>query len=346
MFSWIDLLRHKSEVFKFFKEFQALVERMFDHKTITMQTDWGGKYEHLNSFFRSMGITHHVSYPHTNQQNGVAKRKHQHIIEVGLARLAKSSKPLKFWGQAFLTATHLINHTRTKILDYDTPIHRLLGVQPDYSTLCVFGCACWPHLRPYNSHKLQVRSIWCAFLGYSNLHKDYKCLDISSGQIYISRDVIFDGTLFSFAELHPKAGARYTSEVFLLPNDSRDNSDLPLANIPPDSGNSQYYLCPQQLVQLQEILAPTTHQVDARTQDDSAPGSTSNPVDSDPGPSSAATSSALQRQETAIASCFHPGARFSTPKCATCPDLLGPEGFCTGLVISATAGVRNYFTCG
>jgi hypothetical protein len=57
----------------------------------------------------------------------------------------------------------------------------------------------------------------------------------------------------------------------------------------------------------------------ARTQDDSAPGSTSNPVDSDPGPSSAATSSALQRQETAIASCFHPGARFSTPKCATCP---------------------------
>lgn len=27
------------------------------------------------------------------------------------------------------------------------------------------------------------------FLGYSNMHKGFKCLDISTGRVYISRDV-------------------------------------------------------------------------------------------------------------------------------------------------------------
>jgi hypothetical protein len=29
--------------------------------------------------------------------------------------------------------------------------------------LCVFGCACWPNLRPYNTRKLAFQSKRCAF---------------------------------------------------------------------------------------------------------------------------------------------------------------------------------------
>jgi hypothetical protein len=83
--------------------------------------------------------------------------------------------------------------------------------------LHIFGCACWPNLRPYNKHKLQFRSKQCVFLGYSNLHKDFKCLDISSGRVYISRDVVFDENIYPFATLHPNVGARLRSEIFLLP---------------------------------------------------------------------------------------------------------------------------------
>jgi hypothetical protein len=38
-FVWIYLLRHKSEVFQKFHEFQQLVERRFDRKIIAIQTD-------------------------------------------------------------------------------------------------------------------------------------------------------------------------------------------------------------------------------------------------------------------------------------------------------------------
>ena len=106
-FTWIYLLKYKSEVFCVFQEFQKLVERHFDRKILTVQSDWGGEYEKLNSFFRSIGIAHHVSCPHAHQQNGSAERKHRHIVEVGLSLLAHASMPFKYWDEAFITATIL-----------------------------------------------------------------------------------------------------------------------------------------------------------------------------------------------------------------------------------------------
>jgi hypothetical protein len=147
--------------------------------------------------------------PHTHQQNGVDERKHRHIVEMGLALLAQASMPLKYWDQAFLTATHLINRTPTKLLDFDTSLHHLLGATPNYSNLRVFGCACWPNLRPYNSHKLQFLSTRCAFLGYINLHKGFKCLEIATCHVYILRDIILDESIFPFAQLNPQASVRY-----------------------------------------------------------------------------------------------------------------------------------------
>jgi hypothetical protein len=154
-FTWIYLLRLKSDVYKSFCEFQHLVERMFGRKIIAFQSDWGGEYEKLNAHFKTVGIHHHVSCPHTHQQNGVAERMHRHIVEVGLALLAQSSMPLKYWDHAFLAVVYLINRTPSKTIAHDTPLHKLTGATPDYSSLRIFGCACWPNLRPYNQHKLQ-----------------------------------------------------------------------------------------------------------------------------------------------------------------------------------------------
>jgi hypothetical protein len=138
-------------------------------------------------------------------------------VEVGLALLANASMPLKFWDEAFLTATHLINMLPSKTIDNDTPMERLLKKKPDYASLRVFGCACWPNLRPYNQHKLAYRSKQCVFLGYSHMHKGVKCLDVTSGRVYISRDVVFDETVFPFSKLHPNAGSRLRQEILLLP---------------------------------------------------------------------------------------------------------------------------------
>jgi histone deacetylase 1/2 len=56
----------------------------------------------------------------------VAERKHRHIVEVGLALLANASMPLKYWDEAFLTATRLINLLPSKHLNYQVPAEILL----------------------------------------------------------------------------------------------------------------------------------------------------------------------------------------------------------------------------
>jgi hypothetical protein len=55
------------------------------------------------------------------------------------------------------------------------------------------------------------------FLGYSNRHKGFKCLDLSTSRLYILRDVFFMRIFFPFAKLHPNASPRLRSEILLLP---------------------------------------------------------------------------------------------------------------------------------
>lgn len=157
-FIWVYLLKHKSEVFSKFREFQTLVEHSFNTKIKAMQTDWGGEYQRINSFFSHIGIAHLVSCPHTHQQNGSAERKHRHIVEIGLALLSHASMPLKFWDEAFVTAAYLINRVPSRVINFETPLEYLFGIKPDYSALRTFGCACWLHLCPYQAHKLSFRS--------------------------------------------------------------------------------------------------------------------------------------------------------------------------------------------
>jgi hypothetical protein len=57
------------------------------------------------------------------------------------------------------------------------------------------------------------------------MHKSFKCLEISSGRVYISRDVVFDETEFPFSKLHPNAGARLREEISLLPQDLLNPSE-------------------------------------------------------------------------------------------------------------------------
>jgi hypothetical protein len=54
------------------------------------------------------------------------------------------------------------------------------------------------------------------FLSYSPCHKGVKFLEVFTGRVYISRDVVFDGTLFPFKPLHPNDGALLRKKIFSL----------------------------------------------------------------------------------------------------------------------------------
>ena len=199
-FLWLFPIKLKSDVENVFLNFQTYVEKQFDRKIKAIQSDWGGEYRRLNTYFHQNGINHRIACPHTHQQNGSIERKHRHIVEVGLSLLAHSNLPMIYWEDAFHTATYIINRLPTPILKHKSPYEILYKRVPDYQIMRVFGCACWPNLRPYNKNKLNFRSKTCIFIGYSLCHQGYKCLDLSTGKIYVSRHVIFDETLFPYSK--------------------------------------------------------------------------------------------------------------------------------------------------
>lgn len=135
---------------------------------------------------------------HTSS-NGLAERKHRHIVETSLALLNNAKLPYAFWDEA--TAAYLINRLPSPVLNNLSPFEKLFGKQPNYAFLKVFGCACYPHLRPYNSHKYTLRSECCVFIGYSNKHKGYRCLSPKTGRIFVVVNVIFDESSFPYETL-------------------------------------------------------------------------------------------------------------------------------------------------
>ena len=122
-----------------------------------------------------------------------------------------------YWVDAFQTALYLINRLPTRVLQYITPYEKIFHKSPSYDTLRVFGCACFPYLRPYNTNKLQFRSKQCVFLGYSLNHQGYHCLDQSTSHIYLSRHVIFDELSFPFQETTNTLFAETASPYFNSP---------------------------------------------------------------------------------------------------------------------------------
>jgi hypothetical protein len=145
---WLFPIQNKSDVKSVFISFQTMFERLFSRKIKSVQSDWGGEYRSLHTYFKSIGIIHRLSCPHTHQQQGCVERKHRHVIDTTLALLADSGDPKQFWDEACLTSCYLINRLPTPLLKNISPFAKLFSQAPNYHHLKIFGCECFPNLRP------------------------------------------------------------------------------------------------------------------------------------------------------------------------------------------------------
>ncbi|KAL6334026.1 hypothetical protein AAG906_000080 [Vitis piasezkii] len=158
----------------------SLVETHFQKKIHTLYSDNGGEYLALRTFLTTHGITHLTTPPHTPEHNGYSERRHRHIVETGLTLLSHASLPLTFWTHAFATTVYLINRMPTPTLNLSSPYENIFGSPPNYSKLRIFGCLCYPWLRPYSSHKLDA----------------YMCYHPPTSRMYVSRHVKFVESVF------------------------------------------------------------------------------------------------------------------------------------------------------
>lgn len=140
---------------------------------------------------------------------------------MGLTLLHDASLSLSYWPHAFSTAAYLINSQPTPLLNNKSPFEALFHQTPNYLKLKKFGCLCFPLTKPYNTNKLQPKSIPCLFVGYSTTQNAYKCFDLKAEKIYLSQHVLFDESqthplLHSDAAKDPRLSISSTPAVPLI----------------------------------------------------------------------------------------------------------------------------------
>lgn len=189
-------ITYKSDVFLVFKDYVAKSEAKFNIKLVYLYCDNGGEYlsTEMKDYCIKKGITYHLTVPRTPQQNGVSERMVRTITEKARSILNGAKMDKIFWGEAVLTAVHLINIAPTHALKhFQTPYELWHNKKPTLKYLKVFGSTVFVHNKTSKT-KFDEKSWKGILVGYQP--NGYKVWNVETGKIVIVRDVIVDETNF------------------------------------------------------------------------------------------------------------------------------------------------------
>ncbi|KAA0054937.1 Beta-galactosidase [Cucumis melo var. makuwa] len=194
--TWVYLITDKSEVSAIFQNFYHTIETQFHKKITILRSDNGREFQNhnLSEFLAAKGIVHQNSCTYTPQQNGVAEEKNRHLLEVARSLMLSTSLPSYLWGDAILTAAHLINRMPSRILHLQTPLECLKESYP--STRLV--------------------SEACVFVGYPPHQRGYKCFHSPSRKYFVTMDVTFceDQPYFPVSHLQGESVSKESNSTF------------------------------------------------------------------------------------------------------------------------------------
>jgi len=273
-YSWVYIIKNKSEVFKTFKDWKTLVENLYETKVKIIRSDNGGEYTsaEFESFLLNEGIVHEKTIPRTPEQNGVAERKNRTIFEAVRSMLSQSGLPKSFWGEAVSTANYVINRSPSAALSNITPYEALNKRKPNVGHFRVFGCVTYSHIPDEMRRKLDFKSKRCVFVGYGNTTKGYRLYDFVAKRVFYSRNLFFDESQFlKFEKEHESLDINANGDSviqFSLPDDTCDSAEPVDVNIrrstrvrrEPDRYGEWLYTCNSDSVDpktIKEALART-----------------------------------------------------------------------------------------
>ncbi|KAJ9535168.1 hypothetical protein OSB04_un001753 [Centaurea solstitialis] len=186
-YGYVYLMRHKSETFEKFKEYQNEVQNLLDKRIKFLRSDRGGEYlsDEFDNHLMECGIVSQLTPPYTPQMNGVSERRNRTLLDMVRTMMCHSSLPISFWGHALETATHILNRAPTKSVE-KTPYELWKGKKPNISFLKIWGCEVYVK-RP-TSEKLKPKSDKCFFVGYPKTTVGYYFYNPEENKVFVARN--------------------------------------------------------------------------------------------------------------------------------------------------------------
>lgn len=108
-----------------------------------------------------------------------------------------------------------MNKLPSSAIEGKSPYEMLYARPPSLTHLRVIGCLCFASVIP-KGDKFAARAKASVLMGYSERQKSYLLLELATNRIFVSRDVVFKESVFSFAK---------QQEISISYNPSVDNLD-------------------------------------------------------------------------------------------------------------------------
>ncbi|KAK1626816.1 hypothetical protein QYE76_001131, partial [Lolium multiflorum] len=189
-YGYIYFMKHKSETFQKFKEFQSEVENQRNKKIKFLRSDRGGEYlsYEFGMHLKKCGILSQLTPPGTPQRNGVSERRNRTLLDMVRSMMSLTDLPLSFWGYALETAAFTLNRAPSKSVA-TTPYELWFNKKPKLSFLKVWGCEAY--VKKLQPDKLEPKAEKCVFIGYPKETIGYTFYHRSEGKVFVAKNGTF-----------------------------------------------------------------------------------------------------------------------------------------------------------
>jgi len=189
-YGYIYLMKHKSEAFEKFKEFQNEVQNQLGKKIKFFRSDRGGEYmsHEFDDHLKSCGVVPQLTPLGMSQRNSVLERRNWTLLDMVRSMMSQTDLPLSFWGYCLETAAFTLNRVPSKSVE-KTPHEMWTGKKPSLSFLKIWGCESF--VKQLQSNKLTAKSDKCIFVGYSRKTLGYYFYNREEGKVFVARNGVF-----------------------------------------------------------------------------------------------------------------------------------------------------------
>jgi hypothetical protein len=189
-YGYIYRMRHKSESFKKFKEFQNEVQNQLDKIIKFLRSDRGGEYLSLefSDHLKQCGIVPQLTPPGMPQWNSMSEQRNRTLLYIVRSMITQADLPLSFLGYATETVAFTLNRVATKSIER-TPYEIWTGKRPRLSFLKVWRYEAYA--KCLMSDKLTPKSDKCFFVGYPRKTKGYYFYNKAEGKVFVARNGVF-----------------------------------------------------------------------------------------------------------------------------------------------------------
>uniref|UniRef100_A0A6J0SSI8 Integrase catalytic domain-containing protein n=1 Tax=Pogona vitticeps TaxID=103695 RepID=A0A6J0SSI8_9SAUR len=183
-YRFIFLLRKKTEIHYLLKKYVSIVRNKFNRKPKAFQIDNKDEYfwPHIKAVLEEEGILCEEGVADAPEQSRMARWGLRSLLEMTKCMLADAELPNKFWGDAIMTAVHLLNILPTEDAK-ETPFELWNGCVPNLNRIRVFGSLAHAYVPLLERSHLDPKREETILLGFTSRLNCYKVMNLRTGEV-------------------------------------------------------------------------------------------------------------------------------------------------------------------